>query len=107
MSEGRRRRRHSGRASMKFAFNRKSRQESRRNVRRRRQGLGLERLEGRTLLASLQSVVDTYGSLPLSFEANQGQADAQAAYLARGDGYALFLTPTESVLALRSVDGET
>ena len=42
-----------------------------------------------------------YGQLPLSFEANQGQTDERVQFLARGDGYSLFLTPTESVLALR------
>jgi uncharacterized repeat protein (TIGR01451 family) len=38
--------------------------------------------------------------LPLSFEPNQGQTDARAAYVARGAGYGLFLTPTEAVLSL-------
>jgi hypothetical protein len=42
-----------------------------------------------------------YGNLPLSFEANQGQTDAQVKFLARGQGYALFLTPTEAVLSLQ------
>jgi Beta-propeller repeat len=41
-----------------------------------------------------------YGKLPLSFEANQGQTDPQVKFLARGRGYALFLTPTEAVLSL-------
>jgi Beta-propeller repeat len=41
-----------------------------------------------------------YGKLPLSFEANQGQTDSQVKFLARGRGYALFLTPTEAVLSL-------
>jgi hypothetical protein len=40
--------------------------------------------------------------LPLSFEANQGQVDAQVKYLARGQGYTLFLTPDAAVLGLRS-----
>jgi hypothetical protein len=42
-----------------------------------------------------------YGKLPLSFEDNQGQADAQVKFLARGHGYALFLTPGEAVLSLK------
>jgi hypothetical protein len=37
----------------------------------------------------------------LSFEANQGQTDARVGFLARGSGYALFLTPTGSVLRLQ------
>ena len=40
--------------------------------------------------------------LPLSFEANQGQVDQQVKYLARGQGYTLFLTPGGAVLSLRS-----
>src|SRR6266513_5758562 len=43
---------------------------------------------------------ETYGKLPLYFEANQGQTDRQVKFLNRGRGYSLFLTPTEAVLAL-------
>jgi hypothetical protein len=42
-----------------------------------------------------------YGKLPLSFEANQGQTDPQVKFLSRGNGYSLFLTPTEAVLVLK------
>jgi len=45
---------------------------------------------------------DPYGRLPLSFELNQGQADAAVNFLARGPGYGLFLTPGEAVLSLHS-----
>ena len=41
-----------------------------------------------------------YGKLPLRFEINQGQTDAQVRFLVRGGGYSLFLTPTESVMVL-------
>jgi hypothetical protein len=34
------------------------------------------------------------GKLPLSFEANRGQTDPQVKFLARGEGYRLFLTST-------------
>src|ERR1700690_3295447 len=44
---------------------------------------------------------NAYGRLPLSFEENWGQTDPQVKFLARGTGYALFLTPTEAVLKLR------
>jgi hypothetical protein len=44
---------------------------------------------------------DIYGRIPLHFEANQGQTDERVKFLARGRGYGLFLTPTESVLVLR------
>ena len=47
-------------------------------------------------------VSDAYGHLPLSFEENRGQTDAQVKFLARGGGYSLFLTPTEAVLKLRA-----
>ncbi len=47
-------------------------------------------------------VLETYGKLPLSFEANQGQVDQQVNFLARGSGYSVFLTPTEAVLTLRA-----
>ena len=42
-----------------------------------------------------------YGQLPLSFEANQGQADAQVNFLSRGSGYTLFLTPDAAVMDLQ------
>ena len=50
------------------------------------------------VVARLQT---TYGALPLSFEANQGQATAEARFLARGTGYTLWLTATDVVLALK------
>ena len=46
--------------------------------------------------------VDRYSALPLSFEANQGQVGPQVKYLARGEGYTLFLTSGATVLGLRS-----
>jgi Beta-propeller repeat/Abnormal spindle-like microcephaly-assoc'd, ASPM-SPD-2-Hydin len=46
-------------------------------------------------------VLDQYGKLPLSFEANQGQADARVKFLSRTGGYSLFLTADEAVLTLR------
>jgi uncharacterized protein (TIGR03437 family) len=39
-------------------------------------------------------------SVPLSFEPNQGQAASTVQFLARGSGYALFLTPGKVVLNL-------
>ena len=46
-------------------------------------------------------ITGTYGRLPLSFEANQGQVEGQVKFLSRGSGYSLFLTSSEAVLALR------
>ncbi len=44
---------------------------------------------------------EIYSKLPLSFEANQGQADERAKFLSRGSGYSLFLTSHDAVLSLR------
>ncbi len=52
--------------------------------------------------ATQMRVAADYGKLPLTFEANQGQADARVRFLARGQGYGLFLTATEAVLSLRA-----
>ncbi|HEU4786589.1 MAG TPA: hypothetical protein VFS57_04250, partial [Gemmatimonadaceae bacterium] len=51
-----------------------------------------------------REVVERYAKFPLHFEPNQGQTDSQVQFLSRGNGYALFLTRTESVLTLRSSD---
>jgi hypothetical protein len=45
---------------------------------------------------------DSYGKLPLTFEANQGQTDARVKFLSRGRGRTLFLTSTEAVLRTSS-----
>ena len=51
-------------------------------------------------------IVESYGKLPLAFEANQGQSDPQVKFLSRGAGYSLFLTPNEAVLALHEASRE-
>src|ERR1700687_5001621 len=48
-------------------------------------------------------VATKYQQLPLFFEANEGQADARVRFLARSEGYTLYVTATESVL----VEGQT
>ncbi|MCZ6479418.1 MAG: SBBP repeat-containing protein, partial [candidate division NC10 bacterium] len=53
-------------------------------------------------VATKARIVEAYGKLPLSFEVNNGQTDAQVKYLARGRGYTLFLTGTEAVLVLKN-----
>jgi len=45
-------------------------------------------------------VSQSYGKLPLHFEANQGQTHQDVRFLARGSGYSLYLTPTEAALTL-------
>src|SRR5207245_3706692 len=51
-------------------------------------------------------VSETYGRLPLYFEANRGQTDPQVKFISRGDGYVLFLTSREAVLALNAPTGQ-
>src|SRR5207245_1443377 len=49
-----------------------------------------------------------YGNLPLSFERNDGQTDAQVKFFSRGSGYSMFLTSQGAVLVLTKrtpVDG--
>jgi hypothetical protein len=50
------------------------------------------------------AVQAAYGKHPLSFEANQGQTDSRVKFLARGNGYTLYLTSNEAVLQLRNED---
>jgi hypothetical protein len=47
-------------------------------------------------------VQEAYGQLPIAFEPNQGQTDRGVDFMARGRGYALFLSPQEAVLRLTS-----
>lgn len=47
-----------------------------------------------------------YLSAPLAFEPNAGQLDESVEFLARGPGYAVFLTDTEAVLSLHGESGE-
>jgi len=47
-------------------------------------------------------VLLSYGTLQLAFEANGGRIDPSVRFLAHGDGYSLFLTNSEAVLALKS-----
>jgi hypothetical protein len=52
--------------------------------------------------ATQRKTVDGYGNLPLSFEANQGQTDAEVRFLSRGSGYTLFLTGDEAVFSMQA-----
>src|SRR6266699_3030553 len=52
--------------------------------------------------ATQARLADSYGKVPLSFEANRGQTDPRVKFLSRGSGYTLFLTGDEAVLSLRS-----
>ncbi|HEX8130025.1 MAG TPA: carboxypeptidase regulatory-like domain-containing protein [Pyrinomonadaceae bacterium] len=48
-----------------------------------------------------ERIRQSYALLPLSFEANRGQADARVQFLARNSAYSLYLTSDEITLALR------
>src|SRR5207249_10933969 len=45
-------------------------------------------------------VSETYGKVPLHFEANRGQTDPQVKFLSRSSRHVLFLAPTEAVLVV-------
>jgi hypothetical protein len=49
-------------------------------------------------------IVQNYGKIPLSFEANQGQSDKSVKFLSKGNGYSLFLTDYAAVLSLTKGD---
>src|SRR5436190_14357066 len=58
---------------------------------------------GLTLPASAATdarVSESYGKLPLQFEANRGQTHKDVHFLSRGQGYSLYLTAGEAVLVL-------
>lgn len=48
------------------------------------------------------ALTKSYGNLPLSFEPNFGQTDNRVKYLSRGNGYEMFLTPTEALFELET-----
>jgi hypothetical protein len=54
----------------------------------------------KTPAANQAQINRSYGNLPLSFEANQGQTDKSVRFVSRGSGYSLFLTDSTAVLAL-------
>ena len=46
-------------------------------------------------------ITATVLNAPMSFEVNQGQTDSSVNFIARGSGYTVFLTSTESVMVLQ------
>jgi Bacterial Ig-like domain (group 3)/Beta-propeller repeat/Protein of unknown function (DUF1573) len=54
--------------------------------------------------AQKTQAAQNYAKLPLSFEANRGQADKTVQFLSTGSGYSLFLTDSSAVLALTKRD---
>ena len=59
----------------------------------------LDRLEERALLDAAGPEL-AFGSIPLGFEPNRGQADAAVDFVARGSGYMVALAPGTAVLGL-------
>jgi uncharacterized protein (TIGR03437 family) len=51
--------------------------------------------------ASSHQVAARYGKLPLSFEPNQGQTDAEVQFVSRGASYTIFLSPASATFALQ------
>jgi hypothetical protein len=49
---------------------------------------------------STKTALASLAALPMRFEENVGQTDARVRYLARGRGYTVFVTETETMLAL-------
>ncbi|MBF0458213.1 MAG: SBBP repeat-containing protein [Nitrospirae bacterium] len=49
-------------------------------------------------------IAESYGKLPIAFEANDGQTDPEVKYFARGQGYTLFMTRQEFVLSMTTPD---
>ncbi|NIS74123.1 MAG: hypothetical protein GTO08_02350, partial [Deltaproteobacteria bacterium] len=46
------------------------------------------------------AVAGHFGRLPLSFEANRGQADERVRFITRGSGFRLYLTPDEVMMVV-------
>src|SRR5271168_607288 len=57
-------------------------------------------IQALTAQVAKPAVAPNFSKLPLSFTANQGQADKSVNFVARGQGYGLYLTANEAVLAL-------
>ncbi len=55
--------------------------------------------------AAKARLVESYGKLPLRFEANYGQTDESVKFLSRGSGYGLYLRAQEAVLTLHKPVG--
>jgi hypothetical protein len=56
---------------------------------------------------SIATVKNQYGKLPLSFEPNVGQSGASVQYIARANGYSLFLSSKETAFLLKADSSAT
>ncbi len=57
--------------------------------------------------SSQEHVQANFAALPLAFEQNVGQTDPQVRYMARGNGYKLFLTSSEAIFKLHKRGGDS
>jgi len=57
--------------------------------------------------ATRQRIQTSYNALPMAFEPNQGQADPQVKYMARGAGYRLYLTSSQAILTVHKRGGSS
>ena len=57
--------------------------------------------------ARRETLARNFGQLPLSFEANRGQTAKNVDFVARGGGYAMFLSPTQATLSLKKSSAKT
>jgi Beta-propeller repeat len=72
-------------------------------------GLEEHPVSDQTLPETRAQAREAYGKLPISFELNHGQTAPQVKFLSRGNGYNLFLTSNEAVLAMsnEAVEGRS
>ena len=69
---------------------------------RRLPDLALSTASEGMIQAKQLELAGAYSKLPLSFEANEGQANPSVKFLSRGRGYSVLLSPDEAVFTLRS-----
>lgn len=58
-------------------------------------------LDGNAATVSNQRISSSSANMPLVFEANRGQSDSNVKFISHGQGFTLFLTPGQAVLAMR------
>jgi uncharacterized protein (TIGR03437 family) len=56
-----------------------------------------------TIPVLAHKVIQPFAEIPLSFEANQGQAPSDVKFLSRGNGYSIFLSSSETRLVSRDL----
>jgi hypothetical protein len=57
--------------------------------------------------AARERLQATFSALPLAFEQNHGQTDPQVKYMARAEGYKLYLTSSQAIFTIHKQGGES